>query len=50
MQVSSMDTNWYAGLSTLNSTLSNDKKEIRRFLWVYFQKVYNSTFNNYTFF
>lgn len=52
MLVNSMDpnSNWYAGMSTLNKTFGNNSLEMRRFLWVYFQKIYNSTYNNYRYF
>ena len=50
MQVRSLDSNWLVGLQILNRLFEADSDKMRRFLWVYFQRVYNSTYNNYTFY
>lgn len=49
LQASSLDSNWFTGLNNLATTAFPDNPTgLRRFLWLYFQKVYNSTYNNFT--
>lgn len=50
MEVQSLDNNWYTGLLNLQTVFGSNTIELRRYLWLYFQKVYNGTYNNYTLF
>jgi|688.fasta_scaffold237877_1 hypothetical protein len=50
MQIGSLDTNWYTGLLNLKTIFGSNNTELRRYLWLYFQKVYNGTYNTYSLF
>lgn len=50
MQVKNLDNNWYTGMEVLQRIYGSDVVGLRRYLWLYFQKVYNGTYNNYTLF
>lgn len=50
MQVKNLDPNWYTGLEVLQRVYGTDTVSLRRYLWLYFQKVYNGTYNNSTLF
>lgn len=50
MQTRSYDANWNVGVENLRSLFGADVGGMRKFLWMYFQKVYNGTYNQYTYF
>lgn len=50
MQIKVLDKNWFDGMEVLKRMFGNDRDALRRYLWLYFQKVYNGTYNNFTYF
>lgn len=50
MQVRGLDGAWLAGMEVLGRFYEGSSEDVRKFVWLYFQKVYNSTYNNYTFY
>lgn len=47
MQGSSINGRWLEGVGVL-AGVGVGPGELRRYLWGYFNKVYNGTYNNYT--
>lgn len=50
MRASAVDGNWNVGVEGLRRLFGADAVGMRRFLWLYFQKSYNGTYNRFSYF